>query len=61
MLAILIVARVSYIIKVQAESLTFTFTLDPAQVFSSEICEIFKNTFENTNNFVEHLRTAAPV
>ena len=26
-----------------------------------EICEIFKNTFETTNNFVEHLLTAAPV
>ena len=30
-------------------------------VFSSEICEIFKNTFENTDNFVEHLRTGASV
>ena len=28
----------------------------PAQVFSSEICEIFKNTFENTNISVEYLR-----
>ena len=32
------------------------FILYPAQVFSSEICGIFKNTFENTNNFVEHLQ-----
>ena len=39
----------------------FTFTLYRAQVFSSEIREIFMNTFENTNNFVEHLRTAASV
>ena len=32
-----------------------------AQVFSSEICELFKNTFENSNNSVEHLRTGALV
>ena len=38
-----------------------TFTLYPTQVFSCEICEIFKNTFKNTNNYVEYLRTAAPV
>ena len=30
-------------------------------VFSSEICEIFKNTFENTNNSVEDLRTGTCV
>ena len=34
---------------------TFRFTFYPAQVFSSEICKIFRNTFENTNNSVEHL------
>ena len=32
-----------------------------AQVFPSEMCETFKSTFENSNNFVEHLRTAARV
>ena len=30
-------------------------------VFSSEECEIFKNTFENTNNSVEYLQTGALV
>ena len=25
-------------------------TFYPVQVFSSEICEVFKNTFENTNS-----------
>ena len=34
----------------------FTFKFYPAQVFSSEICENFNNTFDNTNNSVEHLR-----
>ena len=28
-------------------------------IFSSEICEIFKSTFENSNNAVEHLWTGA--
>ena len=37
------------------------FILCPAQMFSSEICQIIKNTFENTNNFVEHLKTASSV
>ena len=54
-------ARVSFIIKLQAESIKPAFPFYPAQVFSSEICENLKNTFENTNNFVKHLRTAAPV
>ena len=36
---------------------TFRFPFHPAQVFSSEICKIFRNTFENTNNSVEHLRS----
>ena len=33
----------------------------PEQVFFSAICKICINSFENTNNFVEHLQTAAPV
>ena len=37
------------------------FMLYKVQVFSSEIGEIFKNTFENINKFVQHLQTAAPV
>ena len=37
------------------------FTLNLAQVFSTENCEISKNTFEDTSNFVENLGTAAPV
>ena len=37
------------------------FTSYLAQIFSSEVCESFKDTFEKTNNFVEHLRTAALV
>ena len=41
------------------DSQTFTFTFYLEQVFSSEICEIFKNPFENTNNSAEHLRTGA--
>ena len=36
-------------------------TLHLTQVFSSEICESFKNTFKNTNHFVENLQTVAPV
>ena len=36
---------------------TFRFPFHPAQVFSSEICKIFRNTLENTNNSVEHLRS----
>ena len=36
---------------------TFRFTFYPAQVFSSEIYENFKNTFENTNRSLEHLRS----
>ena len=36
---------------------TFRFTFYLAQVFSSEICEIFKKTFENTNNSLERLRS----
>ena len=49
--------------RVQAawQSQTFRFTYYMAQVFSSEICELFKNTFENSNNSVEHLRTGALV
>ena len=53
-------AGVSFItMKVQASwiKLNFTFKFYTAQVLSSEICEIFKNTLENTNNSVEHLRT----
>ena len=37
------------------------FTWHMCFVFSSEICEIFKNTFENTNNSVEDLRTGTCV
>ena len=37
------------------------FTLYPAQVFYREICENFKNSFENTSNIVKDMRTAAPV
>ena len=29
--------------------------------FFCEICEDFKNTFENINSFVKDLRTATPV
>ena len=57
-------AGVSFItMKVQASWIksNFTFKFYTAQVLSSEICEIFKNTFENTNNSVEHLRTGARV
>ena len=52
-------AEVSFIIKVQAESIKPNFYVHniPAQVF----LKTFKNAFENTNSFVEHLQTAAPV
>ena len=41
-------AGVSFIIKIQAAWInqTFMFTFYPAQVFSSEICEIFRNTLK---------------
>ena len=39
----------------------FTFTFYLALVFSSEICEIFMSTFENTNSSVEHLRKGTRV
>ena len=42
-------ARVSFLIKLQAEDLA---QVALAQVFSCEFCEISKNTF-----FTEHLRT----
>ena len=50
-------AGVFFIMKVWAVWMksNFYFTFYPAQV------EIFKNTFENTNNSVEHLRTGARV
>ena len=49
--------------KVQAECIkpNFYVHIIPAQVFSNEMWEIFKNTFENNQNFLKHLRTAAPV
>ena len=50
-------AGVSFIMKVQASWIneTFRFTFYPAPMFSSEISEIFKNTFENSKSSVEHL------
>ena len=30
-------------------------------MFSSEVCEIFKNTFESTNNSLEYLQTGTNV
>ena len=45
-------ARVSSLIKFQAEPYNFIKTETLAQVFSFEFCEIFKNTF-----FTEHLWT----
>ena len=48
-----------FIMKVQAALINRTsrFTFYQAQVFSSEVCKIFRNTFEKTNNSVEHLRS----
>ena len=47
-------AGVSFIMRVQAAWIesNFTFTFYLVQVFSSEICKIFKSAFENTNNSV---------
>ena len=49
-------ARVSFLIKLQASGLQFIKKEALPQVFSCELCEIFKNTF-----FTEHLRTTAYV
>ena len=43
-------ARVSFLIKLQAEACNFLKKETLAQVFSCEFCEIFKNTL-----FTEHL------
>ena len=47
-------ARVSFIIKLQAEAWNFIKKESLEPVFSCEFCEISKNTF-----FVEHLRATA--
>ena len=49
-------ARASFLIKLQASGSNFTKKETLAQVFSCELCEIFKNDF-----FVEHLRVTATV
>ena len=48
-----------FIMKVQAALINQTsrFTFYPAQMFSSEVCKTFRNTFEKTINSVEHLRS----
>ena len=48
-------ARVSFLIKLQAEACNFIKKETVAQVFSCEFCEIFQNTF-----FIEHLRWLPP-
>ena len=47
-------ARVSFLIKLQAETCNFIKKETLAQVFSCEFCEISKNTF-----FIEHFWTTA--
>ena len=46
-------ARIFFVMKVQAAWInqTFRFTFYSARVFSSEICEIFKNTFWEHQQF----------
>ena len=46
--------RVSFLVKLQAQVCNFIKKETPAQVFSSELCEISNNTF-----FTEHLWTTA--
>ena len=49
-------ARVSFLIKLQAETCNFIKKESLAQVFFCELCEISKNTF-----FTEHLHATASV